>query len=209
MKPGERMLSIFGWALLVLLASWWSTASAMGAVQPASISHDTAAYTYAAASYVYDAPPQLSSSDSAVTDAQGSPVGPGAVSWGRSVAVRGFGVAANTGTGGISSVVKGEFGVQRSIAAAEARGETVVGREITMDTSAGRVRPDILVRDGQGNLKFIESKNGPSASLTPNQSVGYPALRSEGGIPMGGNASRAGLTPGEPIGPIQVQEDWW
>ena len=37
--------------------------------------------------YAYDTPGQLSSSDSAVTDVQGSPVGPGAVSsWGRSVA---------------------------------------------------------------------------------------------------------------------------
>ncbi|WP_186812730.1 hypothetical protein, partial [Cellulomonas composti] len=116
---------------------------------------------------------------------------------------------ATSGAGGVTSVLKGEAGVQRSIAAAEARGETVLGREITMDTTAGRVRPDILVRDAEGNLKFIESKNGPSASLTPNQTVGYPILRSEGGIPRGGNASRAGLTPGEPIGPIPVQEDWW
>ena len=106
-------------------------------------------------------------------------------------------------------MAKGEAGVQQSIAAAEARGETVLGREITMDTSAARVRPDILVQDSEGDLKFIEAKNGPFASLTPNQQVGYPLLETEGGIPRGMNALTAGLTPGEPIGPIPVQIDWW
>lgn len=78
-----------------------------------------------------------------------------------------------------------------------------------MDTSAARVRPDILVQDGEGNLKFIESKNGPFASLTPNQQVGYPLLESEGGTPAGMNALNAGLAPGVSIGPIPVQIDWW
>jgi hypothetical protein len=118
-------------------------------------------------------------------------------------------VAAEAVTGGAASVAKGEVGVQQSIAAAEARGETVLGREITMETSGARVRPDILAQDAEGNLKFIEAKNGPFASLTPNQQVGYPLLESEGGIPRGMNAFNAGLTPGEPLGPTPVQIDWW
>lgn len=85
----------------------------------------------------------------------------------------------------------------------------MLGREITMETSAGRTRPDLLVRDAEGNLKFIESKCGPSACLTPNQKAGYPLIESQGGIPRGGNAANAGLTPGEPIGPTPVQVDWW
>jgi RHS repeat-associated protein len=48
--------------------------------------------------------------------------------------------------GGIGPVIKGTSGVEKSIAAAEARGETILGREITMDTTGGRTRPDLLVR---------------------------------------------------------------
>jgi hypothetical protein len=112
-------------------------------------------------------------------------------------------------TGGRGPVLKGQAGVERSVLAAEARGETVIGREITMETSAGRTRPDLVVRDAQGNLKFIESKCGPSACLTPNQRAGFPLIESSGGIPRGANAGLAGLPPGEPIGPTPVQVDWW
>lgn len=78
-----------------------------------------------------------------------------------------------------------------------------------MDTAGGRTRPDLLVRDAQGNLKFIESKCGPGACLSPNQSVRFPELQQSGGIPRGGNAGKAGLSPGQPIGPTPVQVDWW
>jgi RHS repeat-associated protein len=118
-------------------------------------------------------------------------------------------LAGEGATGGAAAVAKGEAGVQQSIAAAEARGETILGREITVDTSGARVRPDLLAQDVEGNLKFIESKNGPFASLTPNQEVGYPLLESEGGIPEGLNALNVGLTPGEPIGAVPIQVDWW
>ena len=110
---------------------------------------------------------------------------------------------------GAETVAKGERGVQASIDAAEQRGETVLGREITIDTNSTRVRPDILVRDADGNLKFIDSKNGPSAGLTKNQKVGYPELETSGGIPRGGNAAAAGLEPGVPIPPTPVQIDHW
>ena len=110
---------------------------------------------------------------------------------------------------GAATVAKGERGVQASVAAAEARGETVLGREVTMDTAQGRVRPDLLVRDANGDLKFIDSKNGPSAGLTTNQKVGYPELRANGGVPAGRNAEAAGLVPGVPIGPTPVQIDHW
>ena len=111
--------------------------------------------------------------------------------------------------GGIGPVLKGESGVAQSIAAAEARGETVLGREITMETASGRTRPDLLVRDAEGNLKFIESKCGPGACLNPNQAGRFPELQQSGGIPRGQNATAAGLTPGRPIGPTPVRVDYW
>jgi RHS repeat-associated protein len=111
--------------------------------------------------------------------------------------------------GGLGPVLKGESGVAQSIAAAEARGETVLGREITMQTAGGRTRPDLLVRDAQGNLKFIESKCGPGACLNSNQAARFPELQQSGGIPRGGNAAGAGLTPGRPIEPTPVRVDYW
>ncbi|WP_148095089.1 RHS repeat-associated core domain-containing protein, partial [Burkholderia stagnalis] len=121
----------------------------------------------------------------------------------------GLGGPTTSGRGGLGPVLKGESGVARSIEAAQARGETVVGREITMQTTGGRTRPDILVRDAQGNLKFIESKCGPSACVNSNQAGRFQELQESGGVPRGRNAAAAGLTPGKPIGPTPVQVDYW
>ena len=59
-----------------------------------------AAYSYDAATHAYDGPARLSSPHSVARDARGSPSGPGAVSWGRSVSVGGVVVAANTAARG-------------------------------------------------------------------------------------------------------------
>jgi hypothetical protein len=56
----------------------------------------TAAYTHNGATYTYDAPARLSSSDTVATDARGSPSGPGAASWETPVSVAGDVDAANT-----------------------------------------------------------------------------------------------------------------
>jgi RHS repeat-associated protein len=106
--------------------------------------------------------------------------------------------------GGIEPVLKGQAGVERSVAAAQARGETIVGREITVDTPAGRTRLDLAAKTPQGSLKFIECKNGPCAGLTPNQKAALPEIRNTGGVPRGKNAAKAGLKPGEAIGPTEV-----
>ena len=120
------------------------------------------------------------------------------------------GAAAVALKGGVTPVLKGLVGVEKSIAAAEARGEVVIGREITIQTGSGvRTRIDLAVRDAQANLKFIESKNGPSARFQPNQRTGFPQIRTSGGIPKGARANEAGLTAGQPIGPTPVQVDWW
>ena len=108
------------------------------------------------------------------------------------------------GKGGIAPVLKGRSGVEEAIAAARARGEKILGREITMETTAGRTRIDLLVETPGGKLKFIEVKTGPSARLTPNQRAAFPQIRSEGGIPHGVRAAEARLKPGRAIGPTEV-----
>ncbi len=53
-------------------------------------------YAYDTAAYVYAAPARLLPPDTVARDVRGSPSGPGAASWGRSVSVGGDVVAANT-----------------------------------------------------------------------------------------------------------------
>jgi hypothetical protein len=77
-------------AVLVVAVSLLGAGSA--AAEMAVSHYDTAAYTY-------DAPAQPSSPDTMTTYVRGSPLGPGAVSWGRSVSVRACGVAAKCEVG--------------------------------------------------------------------------------------------------------------
>jgi RHS repeat-associated protein len=117
--------------------------------------------------------------------------------------------AAASSRGGRGPVEKGQAGVARSEAAATARGETVIGREVTVDTSGGRTRIDLVVRKPDGSLLFIEAKNGQHAGLTRNQKTAFPAIESEGCTPMGQNAANAGLKPGVHIPATPVQVDRW
>lgn len=119
-------------------------------------------------------------------------------------AVRASFAAGAVARGGIEPVLKGAQGVERSVAAAEARGETIVGREITVDTPVARTRIDLATKTSEGRLRFIECKNGPCADLTANQRAAFPEIRAQGGVPRGANAAKAGLKPGEPIGPTEV-----
>jgi hypothetical protein len=111
--------------------------------------------------------------------------------------------------GGVGPVMKGQAGVEKSIAAAQARGDSILGREITFDTSGGRVRPDFVAQRPSGDIYAVDAKNGPGAGLTPNQETGYPALRTEGGIPRGANAERAGLTVGVQMDAFDVLIEHW
>ncbi len=106
--------------------------------------------------------------------------------------------------GGVGPVLNGQAGVERGVARAQARGEVVLGREITIETPIGRTRPDLLTRTPAGNLRFVECKNGPCASLTTRQKKAFPLIERQGGIPRGGNAAAAGLEPGVPIGPTRI-----
>ena len=79
----------------------------------------------------------------------------------------------------------------------------MLGREITIENSAGRARVDFACRDSSGNLQLGEAKNGPSAGLNPNQQRVYAAAQTEGARLVGGNAQNAGLPSA--IGPTAVR----
>ncbi|KZX19699.1 hypothetical protein EV639_1182 [Rathayibacter tanaceti] len=111
---------------------------------------------------------------------------------------------------GAALVAKGQRGVQASIEALEARGDTLVGTEITLIVGGVRTRIDILAMTPSGELYFIEAKNGRHAKLTKNQEFAYPLIRAGGSaIPAGRKAEGAGLELGKPLDAMVVRVDPW
>jgi hypothetical protein len=108
-------------------------------------------------------------------------------------------------TGGLAPVLKGQAGVDKAIAQVEMEGATQITREVTLDTGTLRTRPDFSFRTAQGDLMFGEAKNGPSAFLRSNQKKAFALIESQGAIPRGAKAVKAGLSPGVPIGPTPVR----
>src|SRR6185312_3267372 len=115
-----------------------------------------------------------------------------------------LGQAAESGAGGIGPVLQGQRGVATATGMIEGEGGEVLGSEITIDAGGVRARPDLVIRDANGNLQFVEVKTG-GATLTPNQQVVYPLIEQGGAVPAGGNAAAAGLTPGVPLPPTPVR----
>ncbi|MBI4868357.1 MAG: hypothetical protein HY816_15535 [Candidatus Wallbacteria bacterium] len=114
------------------------------------------------------------------------------------------GTGARGGRGGMGPVESGRAAVDAAIRALQRAGNRVIsGREITLDTAGGRIRPDLLIRTPQGTRCFVEVKR-LGAPFTPNQMTGYPALESTGATPQGANAAGVRLTPGVPIPGIPV-----
>jgi hypothetical protein len=105
--------------------------------------------------------------------------------------------------------LKGQEGVARSIATASNMGYQYRGREITLSAGKVTTRMDLLFAKPDGRMLFIESKCGPHACLSSNQRQAFPFIEAGGAIPRGKNAEAAGLTPGKPLGPTEVQVDWW
>jgi hypothetical protein len=114
-----------------------------------------------------------------------------------------------TRRGGIGPVRKGQAGVDNAVRAIEASGGRVLGREITVDTPAGRTRPDLLVELPNHQRVFVEVKNGPGAGLTSNQQRAFPLIRSQGGVVRGRKAAGAGLRRGAQIPPTPVWVVYW
>ncbi len=117
--------------------------------------------------------------------------------------------ASPSNVGGLSPIERGKIGIELSKEYVENMGWRIVGEEVTIDTSAVRVRVDLVALTDNDVLVLIESKYGPTARLTPNQKVGYPLIRSTGGIPQGANAAAADLLPGQPLPRTDVIELWW
>jgi hypothetical protein len=110
---------------------------------------------------------------------------------------------------GKDPVIKGEVGEALSELEAEAAGETIKGKQVTLELPSGRrARPDTLTETDQGNLKAREAKFGPTAKLTEGQLELQKVINAGGTvIPRGDNAEQAGLTPGVPVRIQQFEED--
>ena len=98
---------------------------------------------------------------------------------------------------------RGRWSGERAIAEVEAEGGQVLGKEITVENSAGRARADFVYKDAQGNLVVGEAKNGPTAAVNPNQQAVYSQFEKGGGNFVGGNARSAGLPSS--VGPTPVR----
>ena len=122
-----------------------------------------------------------------------------------------------TARGGALPVRIGQAGVVESALAFERAGFVLVGREITMQTTAARTRLDLLVeapraggivpgttvRMGPLQQFFVEVKTG-SGRVSANQQAAFRLIRTQGGIPMGLRAELAGLEVGEQSGAFEV-----
>jgi RHS repeat-associated protein len=114
-------------------------------------------------------------------------------------------------SGRIRPEAQGLAGVQQTATEIEAAGGHVIGQEVGIKAGGYRMRVDLYVELPNGQRAFIEVKTGPSARLEWGQNVALQAIRSQGGVPYGPNAARAGLTPGQAIGPTQawvVRQPW-
>lgn len=113
----------------------------------------------------------------------------------------------NTGKGPYLRGLAGENAVAKM---AEDAGYTVLTRQPTVvveaESGAVRVKPDLLVESPEGEVFFVDVKSGPSSHLTPNQSVAYDLIRSDGFVPRGQNALNGGLPIGVAHKPIPVWE---
>lgn len=110
--------------------------------------------------------------------------------------------AASRAVGGAGPVLKGQAGVNATVAEIEAAGGRVLGREITIEANGVRTRPDLYVEFPNGQRGFVEVKTGPHARPTANQRAAFPAVNQTGYTGVGGNATQVGIAG--PQGPAPV-----
>jgi hypothetical protein len=108
-------------------------------------------------------------------------------------------VSAGTTRGGPGPVRQGQRGVVEQAKEEAAAGNRIKGDEITVVTSAGRRRMDLLVEGPKGQQYAVEVKTGKSP-YTAEQKAKDRALAKHGGIAVGEKARRAGVA-----GPIKVR----
>ena len=99
-------------------------------------------------------------------------------------------------SGGKAPVEQGKAGVEKAKEAAKARGAKVVGEEITVKTSKGKRRLDLLteepVQGGQPQLTNLEVKTGNSP-YTKLQQAKDAEIATKGGVAVGKKAAAAGV----------------
>lgn len=95
-------------------------------------------------------------------------------------------------TGGHGPVLQGQAGVAQARRELLSEGKTIAAEEVTVVTSKGRRRIDLVVRDENGTMEAVEVKTGHSR-YTRSQREKDHALRQEGGRTVGENAKKAGL----------------
>jgi hypothetical protein len=109
-----------------------------------------------------------------------------------------------SGRGGRGPVDKGKAGVDMMVAEIEAKGGTVLGREVTIKTRVGGGRVDVVYRTASGEIRIGEAKHGPNAKLSAKQQRTYPVIEREGGVWRRQRAIDAGFMHGRPTTPIPV-----
>lgn len=119
--------------------------------------------------------------------------------------LQGWSFNASTVRGGITPVLQGQAGVALAARTIELQGWSIVGEEVTIQTTMGRFRIDLVARNGSGDLRFIEVKTGPNADLTINQQITHATFKEAGGQPVGANATEAGLPTDEPLSPKEIE----
>ena len=101
---------------------------------------------------------------------------------------------------------KGLKGEQVAEDLIKGRGHTIRGDQITfLGSNNVRSRPDFVVERPDGSLYVLEVKNGPGARVSTNQYLVFSEIADGSAVPVGGNAARGGLTPGQTLGPIDVE----
>jgi filamentous hemagglutinin len=83
-----------------------------------------------------------------------------------------------------------------------AQGDINVAEQVTIQTTAGKIRPDALSINASGNIAVTEFKSSATAPLTKTQRVGFPALAQSGGVVLG--KGKPGFPGGTVIPPTAV-----
>lgn len=95
----------------------------------------------------------------------------------------------------LSSVAKGNLGLQMATDAITSRGDSVVASEVRVLTAGGNPTVDLVAQTaGEDSLYGVEAKLGPSARLSSAQSGGYAEINAGGANTLfGSNATAAGI----------------
>ena len=109
--------------------------------------------------------------------------------------------------GGVGPVNKGKLGEALSEQAATARGERIVGRQLSLRTPSGLWRKIDIVTEANGKTLLTEAKMG-TGRLTAAQRKKDAEIARAGGTFFGKNAEAANVA-GKTIGPTDVRVDHW